>query len=176
MDDIVRQAMAKWPNVPDCFGWLGLDDRGQWRMRDERVQQTGDFQSGHAGSKGAVLKHEKLIEFIHRNYDHDPQGRWFFQNGPQRVYVELESAPWVWRLNETFEPTAQTGQVTQALTCLVDETGRVYLHTPLGLGLVHTLDVVWAAQAIEQGLWTPEECQARDLPARFGFVISPQQA
>ena len=176
MDDIVRQAMAKWPHVPDCFGWLGLDNRGQWRMRDERVQQAGAFQSGHAGSKGAVLKHEKLTEFIHRNYDHDPQGRWFFQNGPQRVYVELESAPWVWRLNDQFEPTGQTGQLTQALTCLVDETGRVYLHTPLGLGLVHTLDVVGVAQAIEQGLWTPEDCQARDLPARFGFVISPQQA
>jgi hypothetical protein len=57
----------------------------------------------------------------------------------------------------------------------VDETGRVYLQTPLGLGLVHTLDVVFVAQAIEQGLWAPEDCHARDLPARFGFVISPQQ-
>ena len=175
MDDIVRQAMAKWPHVPDCFGWLGLDSRGQWLMRDDRVQQAGTFQSGHAGSKGSVLRHEKLIEFIHRNYDHDEQGRWFFQNGPQRVYVELEAAPFVWRLNEEFKPTAQTGQITQALACLVDETGRVFLQTPLGLGLVHTLDVVFVAQAIEQGLWAPEDCQARDLPARFGFVISPQQ-
>ena len=25
MDDIVRQAIAKWPNVPHCYGWLGLD-------------------------------------------------------------------------------------------------------------------------------------------------------
>ena len=24
MDDIVRQAIAKWPNVPHCYGWLGL--------------------------------------------------------------------------------------------------------------------------------------------------------
>ncbi|MFM8464156.1 MAG: DUF2946 family protein, partial [Burkholderiaceae bacterium] len=22
MDEIVRQALAKWPNVPDCYGWL----------------------------------------------------------------------------------------------------------------------------------------------------------
>lgn len=28
MDDIVKQAMVKWPNVPDCYGWLGLDARG----------------------------------------------------------------------------------------------------------------------------------------------------
>ncbi len=41
MDDIVRQAMAKWPNVPHCYGWLGLDERGNWYMRDDRVQAAG---------------------------------------------------------------------------------------------------------------------------------------
>ena len=42
MDDLVRQAMVKWPNVPDCFGWLGLDSRGQWYMRDDRAQALGE--------------------------------------------------------------------------------------------------------------------------------------
>ena len=32
MDDIVKQALAKWPNVPHCYGWLGLDARGNWYM------------------------------------------------------------------------------------------------------------------------------------------------
>ena len=41
MDDIVRAAMVKWPNVPDCFGWLGLDARGNWYMRDDRAQACG---------------------------------------------------------------------------------------------------------------------------------------
>ena len=174
MDDLVRQAMAKWPNVPDCFGWLGLDSRGQWYMRDDRVQTLGLFQSGQPGAKGSILRHERLIDFIHRNYEVDAQGRWYFQNGPQRVYVELESAPWIWRLDEHFVPTAHTGQSTTVLSCLVDEEGKVYLHTPLGLGLVHTLDVAAVAQAIEQGLWMPIDCLANDLPMRFGFVLSPQ--
>ena len=87
MDDIVRQAMAKWPNVPHCYGWLGLDERGNWYMRDDRVQAAGAFPQ----AKGSLLRHEKLIEFIHRNYDHDVQGQWYFQNGPQRVYVELQA-------------------------------------------------------------------------------------
>jgi hypothetical protein len=43
MDDIVRQAIAKWPNVPDCYGWLGLDARGNWYMRDDRAQAAGPF-------------------------------------------------------------------------------------------------------------------------------------
>ena len=143
-------------------------------MRDDRVQALGAFQSGVPGSKGSILRHEKLIDFIHRNYEADAQGRWYFQNGPQRVYVELDAAPWIWRLDEHFTPIAHTGQSTRVLACLVDEAGKVYLHTPLGLGLVHTLDVAGAAQAIEQGLWTPQDCLAKDLPARYGHVLSPQ--
>ncbi len=175
MDDIVRQAMVKWPNVPDCFGWLGLDSRGQWHMRDDRVQLSGSFQSGQAGSRGSVLKHEKLIDFIHRNYEADAQGRWFFQNGPQRVYIELEVTPYIWRVSEGFEVTAHTGQACQVIACMVDEVGRVYLHTTIGFGLVHTLDVAWLAEAIEQGRWKPEDCLSQTLPERFGFVISPQE-
>lgn len=176
MDDLVRQAMAKWPNVPDCFGWLGLDRRGQWHMRDDRVQALGSFQSGVPGAKGSVLRHDKLIDFIHRNYEADVQGRWYFQNGPQRVYVELESTPLVWRVQADASVCAHTGQTVQVLRCLVDEHGHVYAHTDLGLGLVHSLDVGLAAEHIEQGHWLLEECQQAQLPARFGYVRSPQQA
>jgi hypothetical protein len=28
MDDIVKAALLKWPNVPHCTGWLALDGRG----------------------------------------------------------------------------------------------------------------------------------------------------
>ena len=27
MDEIVKAALKKWPNVPDCRGWLALDAR-----------------------------------------------------------------------------------------------------------------------------------------------------
>ena len=67
MDDIVRQAMAKWPHVPDCFGWLGLDARGNWYMRDDQAQALGPFAGGTRFAKGSVLTHEKLIAFIERN-------------------------------------------------------------------------------------------------------------
>src|SRR5260370_709273 len=98
MDDIVKQAMAKWPHVPACSGWLGLDERGRWYLRDEEAQACGAFDSGIPGAKGAEVRNEKLADFIARNYLAEPDGRWFFQNGPQRVYVELESTPWIWRL------------------------------------------------------------------------------
>lgn len=143
-------------------------------MRDDRVQALGAFQSGVPGAKGSVLRHDKLIEFIGRNYEADAQGRWYFQNGPQRVYVELEATPYIWRLNERYEPTAQTGQATQVIACLVDETGRVYLHTSLGLGLVHTLDVGLVADAVELGFWTLQNCLAADLPSHHAYVLSPQ--
>lgn len=162
--------MAKWPHVPHCFGWLGLDARGGYYMRDDRVQAAGPFPV----ARGSLLKHEKLIDFIHRNYACDAQGQWYFQNGPQRVYIELEAAPMVWRLGQGGSVTAHTGQLAQVQGCYLDEAGRLYLDTDLGLGLVHTLDMVLAAEAVEEGLWVPEAAQAADLPARFGFVRSPQ--
>ncbi len=171
MDDIVKQAMAKWPNVPDCFGWLGLDARGQWFLRDDAVQALGGFPR----SKGSLLAHEKLLAFIARNYASDDLGRWFFQNGPQRVYVELEAAPFVWRLQPGGEVQAQTGALATPQACLVDEQGRVYLVTELGLGLVHSQDVGLVADGLEQQRWQQEEVQASSLPARFGFVPSPAQ-
>ena len=169
MDDIVRQAIAKWPNVPHCYGWLGLDARGNWYMRDDRIQAAGPFPQ----NKGSLLRHEKLVDFIHRNYDHDAQGQWFFQNGPQRVYVELELTPLVWRLGPGHSVNSHTGQDGTVRRCVVDELGRLYLECDLGFGLVHTLDVMQAADAIEQGLWTPQEMPSAELPERFGYVCSP---
>lgn len=87
MDEIVRQAMAKWPNVPHCYGWLALDARGGWRMRDERAQALK--------LPGDKISNPALLAFINRNYTHDECGRWYFQNGPQRVYVNLEATPYI---------------------------------------------------------------------------------
>ena len=184
MDDIVRQAIAKWPNVPDCYGWLGLDARGNWYLRDDKAQAAGPFApaetkeegGGHAASKGSRLQHAKLIDFIQRNYESDASGRWFFQNGPQRVYVELEVAPFVWRIDAApgFGVAAHTGQAARVRRCVLDEQGRLYLETDLGFGLVHTQDMTHAADAVEQGVWLPQELQAADLPARFGYARSPQ--
>ncbi|AEG91363.1 DUF2946 family protein [Ramlibacter tataouinensis] len=169
MDDIVRQAMAKWPNVPHCYGWLGLDARGNWYMRDDRAQAAGPFPQ----AKGSLLRHEKLIEFIHRNYDRDAQGQWFFQNGPQRVYVELEATPLVWRLHTGFSVAAHTGRPARARAAFLDQQGRLYLDTDIGFGLVHSLDMDLAADAVEQGVWVPQEQPAEEMPARFGYVPSP---
>jgi hypothetical protein len=178
MDDIVRQAIAKWPNVPDCYGWLGLDARGNWYMRDDRTQAAGPFSSADGGtqaSRGSLLRHEKLVDFIQRNYESDAQGQWFFQNGPQRVYVELDLTPFIWRVNSDFTVSAHTGAAGSVRTCALDEQGRLYLECDIGFGLVHTLDMGLAADAVERGLWVPQEMVSADLPVRFGYVRSPQQ-
>jgi hypothetical protein len=174
MDDIVKQAMAKWPNVPHCYGWLGLDARGNWYMRDDRAQSLGGFGSGLPAAKGSLLQHAKLIDFIQRNYAADDQGQWYFQNGPQRVYVELEATPWVWRVHDDFSLAAHDGRPAQRTACWVDEHGWLYCETSIGFGLVHTQDVAIAARAIEQGLWTVNETALKELPMRYGYVTSPQ--
>lgn len=170
MDDIVKAALAKWPHVPHCHGWLGLDARGQWYMRDDRVQAAGPFPQ----SKGSLLTHDKLVAFIHRNYAADEHGQWFFQNGPQRVYVDLEDTPFVWRLQPDGQVFAHTGQPARVREALVDEAGRLYLGCDIGAGLVHTADMALAADAVEAGRWAPAAVRHADLPARFGFVRTPR--
>ena len=170
MDDVVRQALAKWPNVPDCYGWLGLDARGQWYMRDDRVQAAGSFPQ----YKGSVLRHDKLMEFIHRNYETDHEGCWYFQNGPQRVYVELEVTPLISRVTPQGEVCAHTGQSLVVQGCAVDEKGRVFMQTDHGLALVHSQDVVHVAELIDQGRWVPWEVRSDQLEQTFGFCRSPQ--
>jgi hypothetical protein len=173
MDAIVRAALKKWPHVPACHGWLALDARGDWYMRDDRIQAAGPFPT----VKGSRIEHEKLREFIERNYAADEHGCWFFQNGPQRVYVELEAAPWVWRVR--FDRDAvrihdHCGEPAMPDSVWLDEQGRLFLATERGLGIVHTQDVLESANAIEAGLWAPQEVRFAELPRRFGYRLSPQ--
>jgi len=173
MDEIVKAALKKWPNVPHCYGWLALDARGRWFMRDERIQARGPFPQ----VKGSEIRHDKLLAFIHRNYTHDERGAAFFQNGPQRVYVELEAAPYVWRV-ETAGGRAQvhahTGEPARVRQAWLDEQGRLFLECDLGHGIVHSLDMEAAADAVERGEWSPQPMPFAAMPARFGFVLKPQ--
>jgi hypothetical protein len=177
MDPIVQAALKKWPHVPHCYGWLGLDGRGNWWMRDDATQACGPF----VQAKGSRIEHTALREFIGRNYAVDPLGCWYFQNGPQRVYVELEAAPWVWRLHASSHPRnapqacSHTGLATSVDGSWLDEHGRLYLSTPLGLGSVHTLDMALAAEAVELGVWEPQVCTAAQLAVGFAFCTSPAQ-
>ena len=181
MDDLVQQAMAKWPNVPACYGWLGLDARGDWYMRDDRVQALGPFVASPETSdaqrraqKGTRLAHDKLLAFIGRNYAVDATGGWYFQNGPQRVYVELEATPWVARVGaQTTEVRSHTGAPLAVQRVWLDDSGQVILQTNQGAALVHTADMWHVAQHIDAGRWTVETLPDTDWPQRFGYKKSP---
>jgi hypothetical protein len=121
MDRSVLAALAKWPNVPDVFGWLSLTARGEWRIRGEPI--------GNAAIRA----------FVSRNYASDNKGRWYFQNGPQRVFVTLDAMPWVIRVSNGL--STHTGVPVHACTAavLLDD-GRIVLQTDLGAGIVDDRD------------------------------------
>jgi len=120
MDDIVKQALAKWPNVPHCYGWLALDARGNWRMRDERAQ--------HFNLPGDKLTNAALVGFITRNYAVDERGCWYFQNGPQRVYVQLEATPYIVRTDPAAGWLLHTGApLGTPEAVLLTDTGALIL-------------------------------------------------
>ncbi|MGH8767191.1 MAG: DUF2946 family protein [Burkholderiales bacterium] len=121
MDPIVIQAMAKWPNVPKVYGWLSLDRRGSWLIKGERIANPG------------------VVAFIGRNYAADEQGRWFFQNGPQRVFVTLEYAPFVIVTSgaDAASLLTHTGQAVERVTgAWLDETDSLLFRWSGGPGLV----------------------------------------
>jgi hypothetical protein len=185
MDDIVKQALAKWPNVPHCTGWLLLDRRGQWRMRDDAAQAAGEL--------GTPIRHEALLGFINRNYESDADGQWFFQNGPQRVYVELAYTPWILRLQAADGALRLTDQAAAAFEpahAWIDDEGAILFSddaSPARVAALHDHDLELFANhaslddAGRSGVFhwrdgvdlqvTPiERAQVAD---RFGFVASP---
>jgi len=189
MDDIVKAALAKWPNVPHCTGWLLLDRRGQWRMRDEGAQARGEL--------GTPIRHAALLGFIERNYGCDDDGCWFFQNGPQRVYVELAYTPWVVRLAlpSLGAPvlTDQTGGPFEPAAVFIDDEGGVLFTDgshPCRAAVLHDHDLDLFAQLAtldESGMsgslpWGGSSVLAVDtllraeVASRFGFEPSPAAA
>lgn len=178
MDAIVAAALKKWPAVPACHGWLALDARGDWYLRDDRTQAAGPFPQ----AKGSVLRHEGLRAFIARNYLADAEGCWYFQNGPQRVYVELEAAPLVLGVQRDgdrylahCDHLADAGNLGVRASWL-DGQGRLFLETERGYGLLRSLDMDAAADALSAGHWpAPQELAFDQMPARFGYRLSPQQ-
>lgn len=124
MDESVIRAMGKWPNVPAVYGWLSLSRRGDWLIRSERIP------------------HRAARAFISRNYDGDDQGCWFFQNGPQRVYVALEYTPWVICLDSGGELVTHTGRSVAAPESVwLDDAGSLLLMTDFGIGVLDDRDL-----------------------------------
>ena len=144
MDDIVKQSIAKWPNVPHCYGWLGLDARGHWRMRDERAQ--------HQKLAGDKIVHTALLGFIARNYAHDERGCWYFQNGPQRVYVNLEATPYIARTDANQGFLLHTGQsLEQVDAAFLTEAGELILRSGQSVAQLDDRDFAQAMGALEMG-------------------------
>ena len=153
MDEQVLRSLIKWPNVPDCFGWLALDRRGQWRMRDEFAQQNK--------LSGQVITHLALNEFISRNYVCDHLGRYFFQNGPQRVFITLDATPWIARITPSAEGLQLITQCHSSIEpsgALSDENGNIYI-----IGKVHQLIYKQENQFFEEDCQTVALLHDHDL-------------
>ena len=201
MDDLVKQAILRWPNVPAITGWLKLSRRGEWLL-------TGEV------AEGLPITHERMRRFIDRNYERDEQGQWYFQNGPQKVYVSLDYTPLVFgvhKVDDAYCLVAHTRAVALPVGVFMDEEGVVLFDTPMGVGLVQNADVdllasmiapapddpdslllqmPWAlpaaancadqewrlpvdAPAVPKGSLPVETISRVDVPKRFAYVSQP---
>ena len=122
MDESVVRAMAKWPDVPDVYGWLSLDRRGNWLIRNEKIGNLA------------------LREFISRNYQPDARGCWYFQNGPQRVFVKLAYTPLVVH-HEGEALIDHCGRRFHSTEAFLDEEGSVLFAGTSGAALLDDRDL-----------------------------------
>ncbi|CDM25309.1 DUF2946 family protein [Castellaniella defragrans] len=148
MDEQVLAAMARWPDVPAVRGWLSLSARGQWRLHPRgRGWGVPDEEPGEA------ITSPQILAFIGRNYLSDDAGRWFFQNGPQRVYVRLDGAPWILGMDADAQGRPQlrthTGRDYGPVAhWWLDSGGRLYARSAQGAGLVSDRDLARVVEAL----------------------------
>lgn len=126
MEPWVLKALQRWPNVPAVFGWLSLDRRGRWLIKDE------------------LISRQQIIDTINANYGADEHGRWYFQNGPQRGYLRLAYAPFVLHANDGALTTHTQRRVEQAACVYLDEEGSLLFATEHGPGVLSDTDLDWA--------------------------------
>jgi hypothetical protein len=74
--------------------------------------------------------------FLDRQYGHDEDGNYFVQNGPQRVFVELEYTPWVLHLVAEDRLETHVGEaVDEVRSALIDDEGNLLLEIADGIAL-----------------------------------------
>lgn len=192
MDEIVARALARWPDTPDVYGWCALDARGNWLLRHP---SSGTFER---------IGNAALRAYIGRNYASDARGAWFFQNGPQRVFVRLHVTPLIFRL-DADRLVDQCGLVRPPMrSAWIDELGALVIRDERGIGLLNDRDLPVMTEHIVDGMGMPigdgllfllhqhDEAtdlawiafggvRARlgmilraDLPSRFCFVPEPE--
>jgi hypothetical protein len=151
MDEIVARSLARWPNVPAVYGWLELDRRGNWLIKGERIGN------------------QALREFIGRNYEADERGRWFFQNGPQRVYVTLAYTPLVvhYEGDRLFD---HCGRSFVCRSAFQDDEGSVLLEGERGIALLDDRDLARYADSAE----ALPRIRRSEVETRFNFVSDPR--
>lgn len=158
MDEIVLRSMLKWPDVPAVYGWLSLDRRGNWMIKTV----AGRFER---------IAHAAVREFIGRNYASDSEGRWYFQNGPQRVYVTLAYTPLVVHY-EGEELIDHCGRPFIVRAAYLDDEGSVLMAGERAIALLDDRDLARFADS-DVSL---HRITRAEIPARFGFVPQPQAA
>ena len=157
----------KWPNVPAVYGWLTLSRRGEWYIKDTRVN------------------HKRLNNFLNENYKVNSKGEWYVQNGPQNVFVNLEYTPLIARVQSNqFFITQNNLKYTSVKRALMDEDGNLLLQGEKGIMLVDDRDLSQLSNwiiaekdslslSLENCVLAIEQCERKKVPSLFNFVPEP---
>ena len=117
--------------------------------------------------KSAFTDPEKKKEEF-RNYEADARGCWYFQNGPQRVYVTLAYTPFVVR-HEGARLLDQCGREVLPRRTYLDDEDSVLVLGQHGICLLDDRDL----ERYAEGADALARIERSNVAARFGFVADP---
>jgi len=130
MDDIVIRGMLKWPDVPAVYGWLSLDRRGSWMIKNvsgrfERIANPRSTSSSPGTTRPT------------------PKGAGTSRTDRSGYTSPSTYTPWVYRLDDTGEGLlTHTGAAPRALEALfVDDAGGLLLEADMGIGVLLDRDL-----------------------------------
>jgi hypothetical protein len=118
--------------------------------------------------KNERIGNRALRDFISRNYQADARGRWYFQNGPQRVFVTLAYTPLVVRY-EGGAMADHCGRPFLPGQAYRDEEGSVLVAGSGTVGLLDDRDLARFAERAQD----PPLLARGAVPERFGYVANP---
>jgi len=168
LSDMTKASMRKWPNVPSVYGWLSLDRRGRWLIKNQRVT------------------HKRTNRFLNENYLAAANGDWYVQNGPQKVFVNLEYTPLVFRIDGKDELVSHTGiNALRIESIIFDDDGNLLFHTSIGIGVLDDRDIIRLSDSLTDDLggnpsliWKRTKFNVKnftkaDIPELFRFNRCP---
>ena len=166
-----RPRCKKWPNVPHCYGWLALDARGDWYMRDDRIQARGPVPA----RQGQPHRPRQAAR-VHRTATttHDDSGAGSSRTARSASTSSSRRRPGSGACRPTRRRASSSPATPGCRRCRRDasSTSRGGSSSPATSASASSTRSTWTSPAtrVERGVWRPQDAAFEALRRRASAI------